>query len=166
MADIFKGTPFEFGAWALNWRGTYEHQRLSLWPDAYTGELPDKGAQVVNLYVLEVFLFGQVEAVALAPDRCELRYVGNYLGRRGEGIWRHCLVDLLRAGLLETREQKPTATRGAKAGTLERVREAHRLLKSGMSRNQAFKRARVDSRTYDQWCKEATGGEPLSPYRN
>jgi hypothetical protein len=50
---------------------------------------------------------------------------------------------------------------GAKAGTFERVREAHRLItKEHRTRTSAFKKARTDSRTYDRWCKEATGEEP------
>lgn len=56
-------------------------------------------------------------------------------------------------------------TRGAKAGTFERVQEAHRLLKtSGNSRAWVFKTAHTDSRTYNRWCKSATGEEPILPY--
>lgn len=53
--------------------------------------------------------------------------------------------------------------RGAKAGTLERVREAHELLKKNpvKSRAWAFKKARVDPRTYLDRCKEATGEDPI-----
>ena len=61
-------------------------------------------------------------------------------------------------------EEEPR-TRGPKAGTYERVREAHRLItRQHLTRNKAFKRANTDSRTYDQWCKLATGEEPIPPY--
>ncbi|NLE94725.1 MAG: hypothetical protein GX600_03425 [Dehalococcoidia bacterium] len=58
--------------------------------------------------------------------------------------------------------------RGPKVGTFERVREAHRLMtkRPFMTRTQAFKKAKIDSRTYDQWCLEATGEEPIEPYRD
>lgn len=54
---------------------------------------------------------------------------------------------------------------GPKTGTLERVSEFHRLVKSGMSQRQAKAKARCDPSTYYQWCKQATGEEPIVPYR-
>lgn len=57
------------------------------------------------------------------------------------------------------------AKRGPKAGTLDRVKEAHRLItQQHLTRNKAFKRARTDSRTYDRQCKEATGEDPILSY--
>jgi hypothetical protein len=54
---------------------------------------------------------------------------------------------------------------GPKAGTLDRVKEAHRLItQQNLTRTKAFKRAKTDSRTYDRWCKAATGEEPILPY--
>jgi hypothetical protein len=58
-----------------------------------------------------------------------------------------------------------TKTRGMKAGTENRVREAHRLMRSGLSQRQATKRAHTDPSTYKRWCKEVTGEEPIEPYR-
>lgn len=55
--------------------------------------------------------------------------------------------------------------RGMKAGTAERVREMHRLLKQGLSQRQAKERARCDPSTYHRWCFEVTGEEPIPPYR-
>jgi len=54
--------------------------------------------------------------------------------------------------------------RGPKVGTLERVREAHRLVKSGWSLTKACRRAHTDTRTYSLRCVEATGEDPVEPY--
>jgi hypothetical protein len=52
--------------------------------------------------------------------------------------------------------------RGPKAGTFERVREAHRLLKTGrFSQRDAMKRAKTDVRTYQRHCRAATGEDPI-----
>lgn len=58
-----------------------------------------------------------------------------------------------------------TGRRGAKVGTLDRVKEAHRLMKQGMSQRQACRAANTDSRTYYTHCMDATGEEPILPYR-
>lgn len=51
-----------------------------------------------------------------------------------------------------------------KVGTLERVRMAHRYAKRGMGLVAACKKAHVDTRTYYQRCREATGEDPVIPY--
>jgi hypothetical protein len=62
-------------------------------------------------------------------------------------------------------EQTETERRGPKVGTLERVAEAHRLIKEAhMPVTKACRKARTDTRTYYQWCLEATGEEPIVPY--
>lgn len=55
--------------------------------------------------------------------------------------------------------------RGMKLGTAERVMEFHRLVKHGLSHRQAKEQSRCDPSTYYRWCKEATGEEPIHPYR-
>ena len=61
-----------------------------------------------------------------------------------------------------SRESGPE--RGMKIGTAERVREMHRLLKSGMSQREAKGLARCDPSTYYRRCREVTGEEPIPPY--
>lgn len=100
MADIFKGTPYQFAAWALNWQGSNPHQRLSLWPDTFAGDLPDRSANEVTAYIHEIVIWGLVTAVSVSGGRCELRLV-EAEHKRGANIWKRCLVDLLRAGLLD-----------------------------------------------------------------
>lgn len=56
--------------------------------------------------------------------------------------------------------------RGTKSGTLERVREAHRLLRDHYltgrkGRTQCILDAGTDPRTYEDRCVEATGEEPI-----
>lgn len=55
--------------------------------------------------------------------------------------------------------------RGMKVGTADRVKEAHRQLKlRNASRHTIFKRVHIDPRTYDTWCKQVTGEDPVEPY--
>jgi hypothetical protein len=54
--------------------------------------------------------------------------------------------------------------RGPKVGTLDRVREAHRLMKNGCPLTKACRRAHTDTRTYSLRCVEATGEDPVEPY--
>jgi len=81
--------------------------------------------------------------------------IASWLTQRG---WH---LESLDAALPVNQVTPEPEPRGAKAGTFERVKEAHRLItKEYRTRRAAFKRARTDSRTYDRWCKEATGDEP------
>jgi HEAT repeat protein len=58
----------------------------------------------------------------------------------------------------------PSVKRGVKAGTLDRVKEAHRLAtKEGVPISKACDKAHTDTRTYYQYCRQATGEEPVSP---
>lgn len=68
-------------------------------------------------------------------------------------------------GRVQPAEAQPVEKRGPKAGTIARVIEAHRLMKLGRSQRQACEIARIDPRTYQARCKEATGEEPHDPYR-
>ncbi len=61
--------------------------------------------------------------------------------------------------------KQAAGTRGMKLGTAERVREFHRLVKSGYSHRDAKKHSRCDPSTYYRWCLEATGEEPIQSYR-
>jgi len=54
--------------------------------------------------------------------------------------------------------------RGPKAGTLDRVREAHRLMKNGCPLTKACRRAHTDTRTYSLRCVEETVEDPVEPY--
>ncbi|MCB0079600.1 MAG: hypothetical protein KDE47_01650 [Caldilineaceae bacterium] len=63
------------------------------------------------------------------------------------------------------KQQSSTQKRGMKVGTAERVREMHRLLKTGMSQRQARAGAQSDVATYYKYCLEVTGEEPIIPYR-
>lgn len=69
-------------------------------------------------------------------------------------------------GLMKTRQSQKGKgkERGIKAGTDERVKNAHGLLKVGKSRRAAFREAHTDSRTYYQYCRQVTGEEPIEPY--
>lgn len=64
------------------------------------------------------------------------------------------------------RQVRNSEQTGPKVGTLDRVREAHRLAKAGWSVTRACKKAHTDSRTYYQWCLKATGEEPIVPYED
>ena len=109
VTDVFKGTPFQFGAWALTWqKAGNPYQRLSLWPDTFAGDLPDKNAEVVSVFIHDGIPWGQVDAMAMPDGKCQLRLVDDAYGH-GAAIWRRCLIDLLKVGLLETTEQ-PAAT--------------------------------------------------------
>ena len=68
-------------------------------------------------------------------------------------------------GRLDASESRNTNQRGAKAGTFTRVKEVHRLLKQGLSLRHACTAANTDSRTYYTHCMNATGEEPILPYR-
>ncbi|MBV7328399.1 hypothetical protein KFU94_09090 [Chloroflexi bacterium TSY] len=71
--------------------------------------------------------------------------------------------------MVDSREQNEGTTsineRGMKLGTSERVNEFHRLVKEGYSHRKAKKSAHCDPSTYYRWCKEATGEDPIKPYR-
>jgi hypothetical protein len=72
----------------------------------------------------------------------------------------------LRAELetLDFVEDREDGERGMKAGTENRVRTAHDLLKRGLhSQRYAFKKAHTDARTYQRWCKTVTGEDPIEP---
>lgn len=99
-----------------------------------------------------------------------------YAWKQGE-IFKQIQEDLQQffqiSKLSETDNEKPNdqnqtnqkEKRGMKLGTAERVREFHRLVKSGLSHRQAKKQSRCDPSTYYQWCQEATGEEPKESYR-
>ena len=72
-------------------------------------------------------------------------------------------VDLADDGSAGVNEKRETH-RGLKVGTLDRVKEAHRLAKAGVPLTKACQRAHTDTRTYQQWCHLATGEEPLEPF--
>ena len=61
----------------------------------------------------------------------------------------------------ESDELLVKSTRGPNAGTYERVREAHRLIKEGNGKTWSIHKARTYSDTYHKWCKDATGEDPL-----
>ena len=74
-----------------------------------------------------------------------------------------------RAGLLSRAESFALTgddegqKRRLKVGTLDRVREVHRLAKKGnWSITAACKKVHTDPRTYYQWCIEATGQCPIN----
>jgi hypothetical protein len=69
------------------------------------------------------------------------------------------------SGTAENGEGEQDNNHGMRAGTSDRVKAAHELLKQGkISRRAAFKQAHTDSRTYNQYCKQITGEDPIEPY--
>ncbi len=107
---------------------------------------------------------GDTKAVLLAamraewPDAAELT-ADEWVYPLDESTWPE---DTTTQGETDSGKGEP---RGAKVGTIDRVKEAHRLITTGLSQRQACEAAKTDSRTYQQYCKEATGEDPIPAYR-
>lgn len=70
-----------------------------------------------------------------------------------------------KAQVIEPMPPKEPVRTGMKIGTDERVRRMHGLLKAGWSFRRAEKEAHSTTTTYRQRCREATGEDPIEPYR-
>lgn len=97
------------------------------------------------------------ELLELAPGSC--RVVARWLGGPEHEYWP--VYDNLLAELRETfggaaAESGRTTERpvGPQGGTMERVKEARELVEGGMSKTEACRRARTDTRTYDRYVAE------------